>query len=117
MSNNTSLNNIHDADTDSEDESFEYEYVPINPLGQDPDENDILNQAFIQEDEDGGPMDMDELYVPLTLEDLNTDHVDQDEPETDDEGDISFGGKKKAKKAKKRKQRKQRRPRNKFGLK
>ena len=100
MSNNTSLDNSHDVDTDSEDESFEY--VPFNPLGQGlEDEDDVLNQAFIQEDE--GPMDMDELYAPLTLEDLNTDHIDQDEPETDDEGDISYGGKKKAKKAKKTK--------------
>ena len=34
MSHNTSLDNSHDVDTDSEDESFEYEYVPFNPLGQ-----------------------------------------------------------------------------------
>ena len=86
MSNNTYLDNDADTDTDSEDESFIYHDDGLNILGQENDNHDILNEAFIQEDVDQGP---------LTIEDLNTDHVDPDESETDDELDISFGGKKK----------------------
>ena len=98
MSNNTYLDNDADTDTDSEDESFIYHDDGLNILGQENENHDILNEAFIQEDGDGGVMTIDELQVdqgPLTIEDLNTDHVDPDEPETDDELDISFGGKKK----------------------
>jgi hypothetical protein len=81
------------SDTDSEDESVIYN-DDVNPLlPEDGDENQ-LDQSFIQED-DGEEMTVDELYVPLTIDDLNTDHVDQDEPETDIELDISFGGAKK----------------------
>ena len=81
------------SDTDSEDESVIYN-DDVNPLlPEDGDENP-LDQSFIQED-DGEEMTVDELYVPLTIDDLNTDHVDQDEPETDIELDISFGGAKK----------------------
>ena len=81
------------SDTDSEDESVIYN-DDVNPLlPEDGDENP-LDQSFIQED-DGEEMTVDELYVPLTIDDLNTDHVDQDEPETDNEFDISFGGAKK----------------------
>ena len=86
------------SDTDSEDESIIYDN-DVNPLLQEGDDDDNeLNEAFIQEDEDGGVMTIDELQVdqgPLTLEELNTDDVDQDEPETDDELDISYGGAKK----------------------
>ena len=85
----------YNSDTDSEDETIIYDNG-VNPLLQEGDDDDNeLNEAFIQED--------DELQVdqgpPLTLEDLNTDHVDLDEPETDDETDdeldISYGGAKK----------------------
>ena len=85
------------SDTDSEDESIIYDN-DVNPLLQEDDDDNELNEAFIQEDGDGGVMTIDELEVdqgPLTIEDLNTDHVDQDEPETDDELDISYGGAKK----------------------
>ena len=78
--------------------AFIYDDDSLNILGQENEGHDILNEAFIQEDGDGGVMTIDELQVdqgPLTIEDLNTDHVDPDEPETDDELDISFGGKKK----------------------
>jgi len=84
----------YNSDTDSEDETIIYDNG-VNPLLQEGDDDDNeLNEAFIQED--------DELQVdqgPLTFEDLNTDHVDPDEPETDDETDdeldISYGGAKK----------------------
>ena len=101
MSNNTYLDNDADTDTDSEDESFIYHDDGLNILGQENDNHDILNEAFIQEDVDQGPLTIEDLNTdhvdqgPLTIEDLNTDHVDPDESETDDELDISFGGKKK----------------------
>ena len=87
----------YNSDTDSEDESIIYDN-DVNPLLQEDDDDTELNEAFIQEDEDGGVMTIDEIQVdqgPLTIEELNTDHVDQDEPETDDELDISYGGAKK----------------------
>ena len=89
MSNNSYLDNS-DTETDSEDESFIDDNGSLNILGQEDEDHDILNQAFIQEYVDQGP---------LTFEDLNTDHVDLDDPdtddETDDELDIIYGGKKK----------------------
>ncbi|MDA7464092.1 hypothetical protein N8996_04815 [Candidatus Poseidonia alphae] len=78
----------YNSDTDSEDETIIYDNG-VNPLLQEGDDDDNeLNEAFIQVDQG-----------PLTLEDLNTDHVDQEEAETDDETDdeldISYGGAKK----------------------
>ena len=82
----------YNSDTDSEDESIIYDNG-VNPLLQEGDDENELNEAFIQEDGDGGVIEVDQ--GPLTIEELNTDHVDQDEPETDDELDISYGGAKK----------------------
>ena len=87
----------YNSDTDSEDETIIYDNG-VNPLLQEGDDDDNeLNEAFIQEDGDGGVIEVDQ--GPLTFEDLNTDHVDPDEPETDDETDdeldISYGGAKK----------------------